>query len=158
MEAEREATLMRELAAEAALRRIRDPIVVHDETPTTSNAEEEALDSASMEDSRRAEDELELYLLNVSDEEPMEVGHYAVPRSPTPPEACIARGSPLRPVEEAAGPAPLLVRPEARDEPPRPQRVWPYADENWARTRRKRGSKSSESCRESSNGKRHRRA
>ena len=60
------------------------------------------------------------------------VGHCAVPRSPTPPEACIARGSPLLPVEEAAGPAPLLVRPEARDEPPKPQRVWPYTDENWA--------------------------
>ena len=58
MEAEREATLMRERAAEAALRRIRDPIVVHDETPPTSNAEDKALDSASMEDSRRAEDEL----------------------------------------------------------------------------------------------------
>ena len=48
----------------------------------------------SVKESRRAEDELERYLLNGSDEEPMEL------------EGCVARGSPLLPMEAAAGPAP----------------------------------------------------
>ena len=63
MEAKRhEIALMRERAAEAALRRLHDPIVIQDETPPTSDMEIEG-----------AEDELELYLLGgTDDEEPME--------------------------------------------------------------------------------------
>ena len=91
-------------------------------------------DCASVEESRRTENELERYLPNVSDEEPMELEACASASRPTPQEACVPRGCPLLPIEAAAGPAPPNARapsPEARYDPPRPQRVWPYEDENW---------------------------
>ena len=142
MKAERqELALMRERAAEAAMRRLHDPIVIndHDDVLSVGDAEREvdqaeALDCASVEESRRAEDELEHYLLNDSDDEHMEVEARATNRGPSPHDACVAPGSPLLPEEEAAGPASLDDLPpalEAREEPPRPQRVWPYEDENW---------------------------
>ena len=121
------------------MRRLHDPMVIDDDVLPISDAEREveqaeALDHASVEESRRAEDELEHYLLNDSDDEHIEVEARAANRGPSPHDACVVPGSPLLPEEEAAGPAPLEDLPpalEAREEPPRPQRVWPYEDENW---------------------------
>ena len=137
MEAERcEAALMRERAAEAAMRRIHDPIVIiddDDDAPPGIDAEREeaeqagALDCASVEESRRAEDELEHYLLNGSDDEPMELGVCPARCSPTLPEACALPADPW-PLEEVIE-VPALIA--AHVDPPRPQRVWPYEDENW---------------------------
>ena len=56
----------------------------------------EALGCADQEESKRAEVELESYLLNGSDEEPMEV------------EACAACGSPTLP-EDAGVPASVMI-------------------------------------------------
>ena len=113
MEAERqELALMREQVAEAAMRRLHDPIVINDDDEVLSvgDAEREveqaeALDCASVEESRRAEDELEHYLLNDSDDEHMEVEARATNRGQSPHDACVAPGSPLLPEKEAAGAA-----------------------------------------------------
>ena len=90
MEAERqELALMRERAAEAAMRRLHDTIVINDDDDVLSvgDAEREveqaeALDCASVEESRRAEDELEHYLLNDNDDEHVEVEARATNRGP----------------------------------------------------------------------------
>ena len=70
----------------------------------------EALGCADQEESKRAEADLENYLLNSSDEEPMEV------------EACTACGSRTLP-EEAGDPAPVMIFGHEHQALPRPERV-----------------------------------
>ena len=76
-----------------------------------------------MEQSRRAEDELERYLLCASDEESMKLEACAACCSPTLPENADVQ-SPM------AGPAQGPREQRAVREQPVPERVLPYEDEN----------------------------